>query len=111
MTGSCGDNATYKVDADGTLTIEGTGVVNKAFLVMNELSDTEIKNVVISEGITELGEQVFSGGVKIESITLPSTLEKIGYQTFYSCVDLKKIEKMATAIPPALDGGLRLPKA
>ena len=50
--GSCGDNgdnATYKLYADGTLYIEGTGKIKGFFSYRND-----IKSIIIDEGITSI---------------------------------------------------------
>ena len=45
----------------------------------------------LNEGLEKLGDSTFDGS-EIESITLPSTLKRIEYQTFYNCKNLKRIE-------------------
>ena len=45
----------------------------------------------LNEGLEELGSSAFSGSA-IENITLPSTLKKIGYNTFRNCKNLKRVE-------------------
>ena len=47
--GSCGDDETYKLYADGTLYIEGTGEVWHYFYY-----NDNIKSVIIGEGITSI---------------------------------------------------------
>lgn len=90
--GSCGDNATYELSMDGTLTISGTGAIaNKGEFVYN----TNIKKVIINEGITEIADQLFSGSSNLESISLPQSLEIIGSLQFKDCISLKEI-----IIPP-----------
>ena len=48
-------------------------------------------DVVISEGITAIATGAFSGNHRITSVTLPSTLERIGARAFSDCVLLKEI--------------------
>lgn len=48
-------------------------------------------NIVIPEGVEEIGEGAFRNCVNIESVTLPSTLKKIGKQAFSGCTNLKSI--------------------
>ncbi|MBE6752464.1 MAG: hypothetical protein E7556_08065 [Ruminococcaceae bacterium] len=47
--------------------------------------------VVISEGITEIGEMAFFEGGRIQKITLPKTLKKIGDSAFGRCWSLQTI--------------------
>ena len=44
---------------------------------------SNIKNVIIPEGVVTIGSGVFYGCVNIQSVTLPSTLETIGGSAFY----------------------------
>lgn len=48
-------------------------------------------NVVIPEGVEEIGNYAFQNCVNIENVTLPSTLKKIGKQAFSGCTNLKSI--------------------
>lgn len=48
-------------------------------------------NVVIPEGVEEIGEGAFRNCVNVENVTLPSTLKKIGKQAFSGCTNLKSI--------------------
>lgn len=47
--------------------------------------------VVISEGITEIGEMAFFEGGRIQKITLPKSLKKIGNSAFGRCWSLQTI--------------------
>ena len=85
--GSYRNNVVYKLDADGTLTLTGSGVIGafdwdgkhqpwKAFR-------DQIKKVVIGEGITTIGSGAFAYCKKIESVELPtSSLTSIGGNAF-----------------------------
>lgn len=55
--GSCGDNATFELSMDGTLTISGTGAIKRSAFSHGG----NIKKVIINEGITEIWENVFNG--------------------------------------------------
>ena len=46
-----------------------------------------VKCVIVPEGVTEIKESAF-GGSKIEEITLPSSLKKIGRHAFVACENL-----------------------
>ncbi len=62
---------------------------------------SELKRVTIKEGVTSIGDRCFMMNNKIESITLPSSIEVIGEYAFSSCVNLKEITINAI-IPPTL---------
>ncbi len=51
----------------------------------------QIKKVVIEEGITEIGKDVFKECVHLESITIPESVSVIGISAFEHCVSLKNI--------------------
>ena len=79
--GSCGDNVTYKFDSEtGALTISGTGdmteyaAVNQCPLSMND----RIVSIVIEEGVTSVGRQAFAFCDNLKSVTIPTTVTKIG---------------------------------
>lgn len=54
-----------------------------------------LEKVIISEGITIIGDGAFSGCLALKNVVLPSTLTEIGKQAFSDCSSLKSI-----VIPP-----------
>jgi hypothetical protein len=112
--GSCGTNATWSYNATTkTLTISGTGATKDYRDTTNKLLRTEqapwieykseIKNVVVNEGITEIGDYAFFECTALTSVSLPSTLTKLDgigiaagnvdktYGCFQSCTALETI--------------------
>lgn len=78
VSGMCGAAAAFTMDENGTLTISGTGKIDKFFFDDKEIEYKKIKKILISEGITELGKDCFSF---LESVTLvqyPASLKIIG---------------------------------
>ena len=58
----------------------------------NFYSEKEMPSeIIIPEGITEIGEGVFEDCTQIEKVTLPSTLKVIGAEAFKDCANLKEI--------------------
>lgn len=51
----------------------------------------ELKEAIISEGVTETGIEMFEGCEKLESVKLPASLKKIASGTFKNCKSLKEI--------------------
>ena len=85
--GSCGDDATYKLYADGTLYIEGTGEVWHYFYY-----NDNIKSVIIGEGITSISyDGIFRSDKNLVSVTLPESLTDLGNSTFEYCSNLTTI--------------------
>ena len=52
------------------------------------IQGVEITNLVIPEGMTSIGDWLFSGCRGLTSVTLPRTLTSIGNGTFYECSGL-----------------------
>ena len=87
-TGKCGKTATYTFDsATGKLTIEGTGKINaEAFK-----SNPDIKEVVIDDGITEIGADAFNQS-SISNILIGNDVTVIGNGAFWYCYNLTSID-------------------
>lgn len=85
--GTCGDNATWTLDDEGTLTINGTGIIKNSY----GWYDDEVKSIVINSGITEISNGMFSWLENLESVYLPNTLKSIGDSAFRDCTSLKTI--------------------
>ena len=95
--GKCGDNLTWSVDGDGILTISGTGA-------MWDYEDVEIESggwrtsapwydyapteLVLKEGVTQIGKSAFCGCDFKGSVTLPKGLTQIGAGAFLNCFNL-----------------------
>ncbi len=92
-TGSCGENATYSFDTQtGTLTISGTGrIADNAFNDYNKSDWDSVKEIVIQEGITEIGEKAFYYCKAFTNITLPKTLTLIDTEAFFGCKKLSSV--------------------
>lgn len=85
--GKCGENLTYTLDSDGTLTIDGQGALyNYQFQDNNS-----IKKVIVNEGVTQISLQAFKGS-SVEEISLPSSVRTLDTQAFWGCHNLKKID-------------------
>ena len=93
--GTCGDNVTYTyTEATKTLVISGTGS-------MNNYSDynytpwysyrTNILTVNIENGVTSIGNYVFSGCSGLTSVTIPNSVISIGDHAFQNCSGLTSV--------------------
>ena len=60
--------------------------------------------VIIPEGVTTLGNNVFDGCSTLSSITLPSTLTTIGNSAFKNCYGITNLVCNAT-MPPIVGSG------
>ena len=86
--GTCGENLTWKLNDEGTLTISGTG----------EMTDSpwrdsydEIKKVIIKDGLTSIDGSAFFNCSNLMSITIPDSVTSIGGSAFFNCSDLTSI--------------------
>lgn len=90
--GTCGENATWTLDADGTLTISGTGSM---FDYSNGKTPwanyaTEIKAVVVEEGVSYVGSRAFQG-TRIVSASIPGSVISIGDSAFADSGSLTEV--------------------
>lgn len=84
--GTCGENLTWVLDENGTLTISGTGAMTSP-VWWNSYKDS-IKTVVIKDGVTTIEEGAFEDCKNLTSITIPASVTKIGDYAFENCTNL-----------------------
>ncbi len=93
--GECGnysdDNLTWEYTSDGTLTIDGEGEMEDYYGSNVPWKDFYVKNVVLSEGLKNIGNCAFSNLYLLEKIEIPQTVREIGSDAFNTCVALKEI--------------------
>ena len=91
--GTCGENVTWTLSDDGTLTISGTGDMedysygNYSPFERNQ----SIKTVVIENGVTSIGNMMFYYTTSLKSVTIPDSVTSIGNTAFAYCWGLKGI--------------------
>lgn len=101
--GTCGDNLTWTLDtATGELVISGEGEmydydamgdVIPNYSPWKYVEGTQIKSIVINDGVTSIGNYAFLGSENIdfESVEIPDSVLKIGEGAFSYCESLKDI--------------------
>ena len=81
-TGSCGTGLTYTLDTEtGVLTVSGTGAMTDFYAATPAPWSSyaaSVRTVKLEEGVTTLGNLALKGCVKLESLSLPTTLIEIG---------------------------------
>ena len=87
--GSCGPTAEWEVDDNGVLTITGTGELYDDSPWMTYVG--QIKTVIISSGITSIGNNAFLECRDLKSITIPDTVTSIGRNAFGNCSSLTSV--------------------
>lgn len=103
ITGSCGEKLTWTYyQSTKTLTISGTGdmsdydesVVNGGYVApwRRQINTQNIQNVVISDGVTSIGDFAFYLCDKINNITISDSVTSIGDNAFLWCDSLPEVK-------------------
>ena len=88
--GQCGDDLTWELADDGTLTISGSGDMWDfesgnapwaAFL-------PSITTIILPEGLTSIGSEAFDGCWNLTSVSIPEGVTRIGDWAFQDCDEL-----------------------
>ena len=90
--GTCGENLTWTLTENGTLTISGTGAMEDYGDVVPyngpaPWQNLDVKKAIIREGVQHIGRNAFytplSSKKLLQSVVLPQTLTSIGLGAFY----------------------------
>lgn len=94
LSGTCGVNASWILSENGVLTISGSGDVND-FESAADIPWYDYKGsiveVIINEGITNIGTNSFYGLFSMNKITVPVSLKKIESYIFAQCNALTEV--------------------
>ena len=88
------DNLTWKLYADGTLTISGTGAMKDYDYDSNRspvYRNSDVKKVVIEDGVTSIGSYAFQNCRSLTNITIPNSVTSIGNSAFEWCSSLSSV--------------------
>ena len=96
--GNCGDNLTWTLDSEGTLTISGNGSMEnydpydenqddeyEGYRTPWESMSDNVQQLVVTSGVTGIGDYAFLDCRNMASITLPEGLTQIGAYAFQNC--------------------------
>ena len=97
--GSTASTSSNKITATlngSVLTIHGKGSMKNFIADMSGRPEwvkyrLKVKSVVISSGITSIGDYAFSDFNNLVTITIPFSVTRIGYRAFYKCYALKNV--------------------
>ena len=98
--GSCGDNLTWDIDADRTLTISGIGAMLDYEYTTDDNGDRHTAapwyaysptKLVIEDGVTYIGHYAFLGCGLTGSVTIPATVTGLGWESFGLCSGLTDV--------------------
>ena len=112
VSGTCGDNAKWKIMSDATLIIYGSGAMYDDY---QPWADTNyyIESLIISNGITSIGNEAFAnygckylsigntvssighgafrGWKSLKTVVIPSSVKTISWSAFFSCPSLSSL--------------------
>lgn len=99
LNGPCGTNARYSISSAGVLTISGTGAMaDYTYDGYTDSSDCPwhsvryaVKEIVIEDGITHIGNCAFMFDVNATSVTIPNSVTSVGDWAFCGCYNLTEI--------------------
>jgi hypothetical protein len=83
--GKCGDNVTYIIYQNGDVTLSGSGSTYDYTYSSDKspfYNNSMIRKVEVSDGITEIGNYLFTLCRNLETISLPDTITRIGDYAF-----------------------------
>ena len=89
--GTCGKNLTWTLDADGTLTISGTGAMYNYNQNNRVPWPSTIKKISLTDGITSIGNYAFKDCSSLNRIYIPNSVTSIGSAAFKNCKNLKNV--------------------
>ncbi len=94
QSGALDENAAWTLSEEGLLTVTGTGELRSYKMEKNvpwAKWKAQIKNAVISNGVTAIGDKLFYECTNLETVSLPATLKKIGGWAFNGCSSLREV--------------------
>ena len=87
--GTCGDDLTWKLSNNGTLTIAGVGMMTDPDVLAP--LHLRVKKLVVKDGVTSISASAFRTYTHLTSVKLPDSVAYIGSQAFKFCVELSSI--------------------
>lgn len=92
ISGTCGENLTWVLDEAGTLTISGTGDMDRySQYSVSPWSYSSVRKIVVTEGVTGIGDWAFHRCYNATSVTIAGSVESIGAYAFYNCNALTQL--------------------
>ena len=93
--GKNGDNLTWVLTEDGTLTISGSGEMENytdSSVTPWYSNRTKILSAVVEPGVESVGNYAFYSCLKLASVSLPGGVKSIGESAFQDCAKLTAVE-------------------
>ena len=104
--GADGDNVTWTLDSNGTLTVSGTGKMkdfsdNLGYVLSSSHvinirgkpypKTSQVLRIHINSGVTHIGNHAFHNCSNLQSVTIPDSVTNIGECSFQGCSNLRNI--------------------
>ena len=90
--GTCGPNLKWLLADDGVLTISGIGKMDDYnFHDGSPWKNSGVKRIIIGDGVTTIGDWVFSECRSLTSVTIPNSVTTIGVGAFSNCSSLTSV--------------------
>ena len=84
--GTCGDDPTWVLDDEGTLTISGTGEMEDYYMVINlspwYSNNEDIISIIIEDGVTSIGDSAFYLCISLAKVTFLGDAPEFGVEIF-----------------------------
>ena len=92
--GTCGENVTWTLDGEGTLTISGTGIMKLQSPGMGITVNKQgsIKKAMIADGVTNVGSGAFKDCRNLKSVSIPDSVTCIEGMAFLNCMSLEDVK-------------------
>lgn len=98
--GNCGDGIAWTLFDDGELIIGGNGAIaDYGSYTLLDGHNSDIKKVVIENGITKIGDKAFYDCVNLEKVEISDSVTDIGEMAFCFCTELDGV-----VIPDSVSG-------
>ncbi|MBR6613671.1 MAG: leucine-rich repeat protein [Clostridia bacterium] len=94
-TGICGETNYGFDETTGTLGIWGSGAMDTLSLG----SETNIKTVIIEEGVTSISASAFRARIFLEEVIIPASVTRIGSFAFANCSSLTDVQYLGLQDP------------
>ena len=82
VSGECGNSVTWTLDAEGTLTVSGTGKMSQYQTYPWKEYAGNIKNITIEDGVTSIEQAAFANCENLKTVTLADSVTTIEYAAF-----------------------------
>ena len=90
--GSCGNDANWTLDDNGTLTISGTGAMDNFKKWSSPWDNSKVRSVRVEDGITSVGDYAFSWCDQLTEVKLSDSVTRLGKGAFTDCSCLPSIQ-------------------